>query len=350
MSNRERLDGFRWSAVGSFPPTVGSAGCELDEGRALVGGGNAGGQLLRTTYVFDANTETFLRGPDLLVPRYGHRFLLGRSGRVLAVGGSAKHWIKSPDPPFHRVYEASIPAEYLDPGKAAWEPAESLGIPCLNWCACAHLDEEVVLVAGGLVDERATSRAWVVSLSSLTVIDELEMPRARHNDDAVYLPGPTQVVVAGGEASGRFEVLERARNQWLDTPEFAEHRAEFRLVRANNGEALAIGGGFPPSDVDDVVLRWSGTSWVREPPPALPIGRRATVTEITPGTFLVLGTTGPDQNESTAQVYDDASRVWSPISAPREPRWGHTSIPVGRKRILVFGGADCRTAELGKPD
>jgi hypothetical protein len=348
MSTSAALD-FQWSTVGSFPPTVSSAGCGLGQGRAIVGGGNAGGELLRTTYFFDADTHSFSTGPSLLVPRYGHRFLLGRGDRVVAVGGSGKHWIKTQAPPSEKVYEASLPAEYLDPGDTAWRPADRLNMPCLNWCACTHLDEDVVLVAGGRVDERPTRRAWLISLSSLTVIDQLEMPRARDNDDAVYLPGPGEIILTGGEPSGRFERWERGVGRWSETQEHGDLRAELRLARVNDHEALAIGGGLAEADVDDVVLRWSRGAWVREGAPALPIGRRATVTGIGPASFLVVGTTGADDNASTAQVYEDSSRKWVGVGAPSESRWGHVSLHLGSQRVLVFGGLDCRTAELGRP-
>jgi hypothetical protein len=307
------------------------------------------GELLRTLHLVDPDSGTLSQGPSTREPRYGHKMFSTASGRVVVLGGSGKQTVRGSTPPHWRSYDGRIPVEYLEPGATSWSSVE-LDIPCTNWSAAARIDEDRVLVAGGLVDERPTRRAWLFSLSSLSILHESEMPTARAYDEAVYVPGIEKVFVAGGDiAFGKVETWDVGSRLWLPTTEWADYAVGVRFFVAKPGALLAVGGGLCECDIRDVALRWSNGTWTREEPAGRDVGRNATLTKVAPGVHLAIGSEGED-GASVAKVYETDEGRWRNVTGPREARGNHAAVAVGDGRVVVFGGLDCVAVEVGTPD
>jgi hypothetical protein len=213
-----------------------------------------------------------------------------------------------------------------------------------------QIDDDLVLLAGGLVDEHETCRSWLLSLSSLLVVQEMDMPVARAYGDIVYLSASRQAVLGGAEsAAATTETWDASTRRWLPSTPFREAVAGMRLVLVGRDQVLAVGGALSECDVEDGAFRLSAGVWRPEPRPAVPIGRNFTVTEVETGCLLFVSAGGTG-DASTAQLYDAMNGAWTAVKAPREPRWGHLALPVGQGRVLVVGGLDCTSVELGTPE
>jgi hypothetical protein len=78
----------RWSSAQRWPPAGLPIGAELRDGRVLVAGGAANGQVLRSAEIYDGRSNRWAPAAPMRHARSAASALLLRNGSVLVCGGS----------------------------------------------------------------------------------------------------------------------------------------------------------------------------------------------------------------------------------------------------------------------
>jgi hypothetical protein len=161
------------------------AAARLADGRVLIAGGNQESATLKTTLIYDPQTNNISDGPMLTVPRANAAATLIADGRVLLAGGNnATGFLDS--------------AEVYDPTTNVFSPVGSMTSVRTNAVAAA-LPGGRALVAGGRDDDPILASAEVFNPGansfSAAGIGSMSVPRV----GAVAAPLPDgRVLVAGG--------------------------------------------------------------------------------------------------------------------------------------------------------
>jgi hypothetical protein len=217
----------------------------LLDGRVLVSGGIDYSQrpepIFASAELYDPATGTWTATGSMIGPRFKHRAVLLRDGRVLVAGGTATE--PSRDPPL-------ATAELYDPVSGIWRQTGPMNQAREN-PGIALLRDGRVLVAGGAVGNFGEYR----SLNSAEIYDprtETWTETASMKQDRVQFPvvllADGRVLAIGGVARPRgtallsVEAYDPASGTWSDVAPMAVRRWNHRAVLLPNEEVLVVGG------------------------------------------------------------------------------------------------------------
>lgn len=175
---------------------------------------------------------------------------------------------------------------------------------------------------------------------------------------AVVLPGG-KVLMAGGynteSTMGVFtfassanyladaETYDPATGTWTVTSSMSQTRFAPAMALMGNGKVLVAGGyggGFgqgvfrnSAEIYDPATRRWTPTTSMRD------CRLQATTTVLNSGKILVVGGTGcTGGSQNTAEIYDPATASWSVTANMANPRAAHSATLLADGRVLVVGG------------
>ncbi|WP_369174524.1 Kelch repeat-containing protein [Streptomyces sp. R28] len=307
-----------WTTVGPLPsprqwPSSQESAVLLDDGTALA----AGGAVVRGTgtgecLLFDPKSRSWQPTAGMAQPRLLHSLTKLEDGKVLAVGGMPQ----TDSLPF--TYLAT--AELYDPARKTWTSAGKLAIPRALHTATL-LPGGKVLVAGGTGDQT---------------------PGVRRNlrSAEVYDPGS---------------------RTWTEVEPMTDARSDHRAVRLTDGRVLLV-GGYAGADLylhvpqsfcelyDPVTGSWAPTGSLR-----LPRGGHQ-ATPLVDGTVLVTGGFAVTMRRARmysahslwqTELYNPGSGLWTPSGNMPTGRSGHRAVPLRSGRVLVLGGTDAATSDVG---
>lgn len=175
-----------WRPVALLPaPRAAHAAAKVGDSVVLAGGFTLGNALLADVDVFDLDTGTWSRGPDLPTPR-DHLGAAELAGFVYAVGGE------------EGGHDANVAAVHRwDPTAPAWEEAPALPRP-RGSLAVTVLDGRIV-AAGGQDLERTFDDADAFDGNATAWVPLPAMPTARHGFGLAAWGGRAYALLGGPE-------------------------------------------------------------------------------------------------------------------------------------------------------
>jgi hypothetical protein len=203
------------------------------------------------------------------------------------------------------------------------------------------LDDGRVLVAGGF---NSTTELYDPATKSWSTTGNNLGPHRYHTTTKLK---DGRVLIAGGGVSyyGDFtaELYVPALGTWEPAGNLNAQRYYHAAVLLPDGKVLVAGGSSGEDAVgalvsaelyDPATRTWSPTG-------GLNVARRDhTMTLLPNGKVLVVG--GNDANDgllSSAELYDPATGTWSLVTGMGTPRASHTATPLGNGKVLVAGGS-----------
>lgn len=346
-----------WAPVGDAPvpaqyPGTGEGPVLLADGRVLLaGGGDPHSGSLGGAAVLDLATGTWTATAPLTETRRLHTMTRLANGRILAAAGAAGA--------FRYPVPGLTSAELYDPVRGTWTPTGSLGEARSGHSATLLADGRVLVAGGDAIRSPQTGgtlrSAELYDPKTGTWTATGSMTDARWAHEAVLL-GDGRVLVVGGEASGVTsclafcEVYDPATGAWTPTGSLATPRSVHQATRLADGSVL-VTGGLNQGMVNGWVLdthshrtteRYdpgTGTWSPAEPMPAPRSFHRAVA--LASGKVLVFGGTDSatlDIGYRNATLYDPLARRWTPAGGLGTGRWGFGATPLADGRILAVGG------------
>ena len=273
-------------------------------------------------------------------PPGGHSLTLLPDGRVLVLVGSTYS-----DYTFH--------AQIYDPASGAWSPA---AIPGMGGQEATLLPNGKVLLTG-IVCGTSTNQLYdPLSNTTSTAANMLDMNRCGFTATALRTG---KVLAVGGGCTGpgsegelpserSAEVYDSARNTWTPAARTAEPRSDHQAVLLADGRILVVGGRADSATGYGPLVR--RTSELYDPTTnSWSLAGILTMTDRSSGLYALLplgdGTVlragGADDGLPTAsaEIFDPATRSWSPTSPMTEPRAGGNAVLLADGTALVVGGS-----------
>ncbi|WP_181791422.1 Kelch repeat-containing protein [Streptomyces phytophilus] len=351
-----------WSAAGKLPGTTywagaGAGAVTLADGTVLMAGGEERARNAQdTAALFDPATKEWQPTSALSVSRRLHTLTKLNDGRVLAAGGLSG--------PYGGVSQAGVSsAEVYDPTTRGWTATGAMHESRFAHSATLLADGRV-LVSGGIAPRSALSQR---ALASAEIYDPASgewtptaepMNDARAGHPAVLLRNGT-VLAAGGMAPiGRglyagqsfCEVYDPAAGTWTPTGDLGSVRKSHQATLLRDGTVLVTGGDSPGLQDDWTYNPYSQWTAERYDPArgvwtaaeGMSTGRshhRAVL--LRSGRVLVIGGTDDstfDVGYQNAEVYDPATRGWTPTTGMVEGRWAFAAAELADGAVLVAGG------------
>ncbi len=283
--------------------------------RVLVTGGTgADGAPLASAELYDPDTGSWTRTGSLSTARVGHSATVLQDGRVLAAGGTG-------------AGEARLASsELFDPSTGSWSATGALHTARSSHTATMLLTGKV-LVAGGLGPTGAplpTAELYEPPLGERwTGVQPLAEARSAHT--ATLLPNG-EVLVAGGQTSfdtfrsfgpnccnvvplASAEVFRAASGTWAQTGRLGRARS-FHTATLLTGSSAECGQNCGK------VLVVGGFGAIEQP-----------------------ALTGNAESLASAELYDPATRSWSPAGSMTDRRAWHTATLLPNGKVLVAGGS-----------
>lgn len=341
----------------------------LADGRVLVvGGSDPDGNPATSAELYDPVARVERATAEMAVGRSTHTATLLADGRVLVVGGTNSQ-------------TGADFAEIYDPVDGVWAPAADGFTTVRNGFTATLLDNGKVLVVGG-----ATTDGGVVVAStqlydpatgtwsgcsppatpSASCPGDLVAPRRQHT--ATRLSNGKVLVVAGKNPSNQTikstELYDPATGTWSSCSDatasatcpgpLAIQRFVAQSVTLSDGKALVIAGqqfnGVRIASVeeyDPATGRWGPTGFLASPRALF----QATV--LADGNVMATGGIGPDSGGTpvaSAEIYDRATRRWTPTDFQIVPRFNHGAALLADGRVLVAGGFDGNAVPIGQSE
>ncbi|MGN6672160.1 MAG: Kelch repeat-containing protein, partial [Thermomicrobiales bacterium] len=234
-------------------------------------------------------------------------------GQVLVVGGET-----SQDGAAHTLASAEI----YDPGTNRWRMAAPPALGRSHHTATLLPNGQVLVVGGDTTDAAGTdaitptAELYDPASNSWTPAGALAVPRGDHT--ATMLPNG-QVLITGGETqagggdtalTSAAEVFDAASRTWTATGALTTGRARHTATLLPDGRVLVVGGETPDSRGDRVTFIAAGAS-----------------------RHLAMAAS------SSAEIYDPATRTWTPAASLTTPRFGQTAMLLTDGSVLVVGGS-----------
>ena len=330
------------------PTTVARGGASatlLQDGRVLVAGGEEAGPAA-TAELYHAAKDTWTAAASLTVWRSGHTATLLPDGGVLVTGGFGNEPM---DPP------SLASAEVYSPDQDAWTLVGSMAA-ARNGHTATLLSGGRVLVAGGR-DHAATGK----SVSAAEVFDPAigqwtatgAMPTARSGHTATRLDDGRVLVTGGSEdylsgvAVNTAEIYDPATSAWKTVEALAQARHLHAAVVLDDGSGRVLVVGGVDKNPQSVVL---STAEIYDPRTdrwtlASPMSRERyahTATSLQDGSGRVLvagGRASGNGAQSSAEIYDPRTDLWSPAGDMIAVRAGHRATMLASNRgVLMTGG------------
>ena len=194
----------QWSSAGSMSqPRQGHSLVALDNGSALVAGGDAGDDPFQSVEIYDPSAGTWSNAADMADARERFAAIVLQDGKVLVVGGGGTDG-----------HLAST--ELYDPGSGAWSSAAEMSTPRLKPSAVV-LQDGKVLVVGGLGAGQFLATAEVYDPATDTWSDAGSMETGRGFHTATLIDDGRVVVTGGFGFSGptnSTEIYDPESNTW----------------------------------------------------------------------------------------------------------------------------------------
>ena len=310
--------GARWATTGALTTArAGQTATLLSDGRVLVAGGetNQGGadRSLASAELYDPATETWNLVASMNLARWGHTATLLPNGQVLVVGGET-----SQNGSAHTLASAEI----YDPGTNRWRMVAPPALGRSHHTATLLPNGQVLVVGGDTTDAAGTdaitptAELYDSASNSWTPVGALAVPRGDHT--ATMLPNG-QVLITGGETqagggdtalTSSAEVFDAASRTWTATGTLTTGRAHHTATLLPDGRVLVVGGETPDSRGDRVIFIAAGAA-----------------------RHLAMAAS------SSAEIYDPATRTWTPVASLTTPRFAQTATLLTDGSVLVVGGS-----------
>ncbi|MEO7433049.1 MAG: Ig-like domain repeat protein [Dokdonella sp.] len=297
----------------------------LPSGKVLVVGGigNFNPIHLKTTELYDPDSNSWSDAAPMTSGRYSHTAVLLPSGKVLIVGG----------------YNGGI----FQVGAMLYDPASN------SWSIAGN-----VTSVGGVYTATLLSsgRVFVVGRGSDDVRDEIYDPETGTWTFLGTVPGSVGVgnsfLLPSGRVlsigSSKTGVYDPALNSWAISATRSETIDNFSASMLQSGDVLVAGGndsaGFVTHSV--ALFQPDADAWVQ----ADGLGTHRslfTATTLASGKVIAIGGYDPDQTWGrlkSAEQYDAQTGLWVPAGAMATERLRHTATLLTSGKILVTGGSD----------
>ena len=348
--------GNRVEALAMTTPRANAAAIRLRDGRVLICGGTATGQVggvLSSAELFDPAAQSFTPTGSMTVARAGQTITMLRDGRVLLTGGVQNAGFRS---------ELSS-AEIYDPAAGTFSATGSMTVPREGHTATILRDGRVLVAGGSDNGIHTLDSAEIYDPSSGTFYrtGHLHQPRVAH---VAALLGSGQVLIAGGgrggmpggyisydtaelydPASGRFSAI---------FPHMKSDRVGAAAVKLNDGRVLIVGGksgrmmtsrlrniaSLTPLNTAEVYDPEAG-AFIRTGDMSAP-HYLATATLLDNGNVLVVGgwtIRGPlVVGMRDAEVYMAETNAFSHVGQTNVARLTNTATLLNDGEVLIAGG------------
>lgn len=304
----------------------------LLSGEVLVTGGCTAGcdASLRSTELFNPETQAFQPAASMAIPRDSHVAVRLNDGRVLVAGGWSER-------------RATNSAEIYDPGHNRFL---ATGRMILARAApeATRLSDGRVLITGGLNSElapQASSELFDPASSSFSSVGSMSVARVGHV--AVLLANGKVLVIGGrqvrrGEIQRTAEIFDPSTGQFERTGDMSSPRHKHAAVLLSDDRVLVIGG----SDERDERGRYRTTEiydpktgrFTDGPSMQWPRFKIPDAVAVLPsGAVLVAG--GAKQLE----FYDPGSNSFVPVQGElNDPREFATASLLPNGEVVILGG------------
>ena len=330
----------------------------LQDGRVLVVGGmDEGFNPLRSTEVFEPETNLWSEAGEMREARTEHSATLLKDGRVMVTGG------------MNEKLQLIGSTEIFDPKTGKWSVHESMRTIRRGHFTLSLPDGRVAVVGGvgqtlgglGIL----ANIAAVGALLSTEIYDPNTDTWSRADDmleghsggHAVVLKDG-RVLIAGGhnqsEGLAASEIFDPSSNEWMRTSSmvrktFANTASVLQdgtvLFTGGFGMSRSKGGITPGSEVFD-----PKTNEWRKAPDTVHGRMGHTNTLLPDGRVITIGGSTASGPVNSVEYMEPETWLWSEISPMSVERSQHTATLLNDGRILVAGGSIEKTAELYDPD
>jgi N-acetylneuraminic acid mutarotase len=237
-----------------------------------------------------------------------------------------------------------------------WQPVAAMTTPRIGGLTATPLSNGLVLVAGGIVENRgaadprelygptATAELYDPASGAWRATGSMATPRAFHT--ASLLRDGTVLVLGGGAEMGGHtglrsaEIYDPATGSWRPAPHLREARWFHTATTLPDGRVLVAGGGTDSAERYDPAT----ASWQQAGTMSRPRAMHA-ATLLHDGTVLALGgraseTSARGTDPATAERYDPATNSWRPAGTlPAAFTGGFSATTLLDGTVLVAGGA-----------
>jgi Kelch motif len=319
-------DSGTWAATAPLTPPVDiPTPVTLPDGKVLVAGGHDTDRDGDRAALYDPATGTWTATGTMGTPRLEHLVVPLLDGRVLVVGGG-----------FDDQEDTS--AEVYDPDTGTWAATGSMLKTHTRFPATVLDDGRV------LVGDADGAELYDPDTGTWTIAEKMVMPTA---GSATLLADGT-VLVAGSEGSAELYIpagvapppalaATPPAGAWIPTGTMGTPRSGHTTVRLLDGRVLVAGGGPDENDTsaelyDPDTGTWSATGSMAKPPRCFP------ATLLRDGKVLVGVQEPGDDGETGAEVYDPATGTWTAtgkMAIRRDCSLSPTLLRDGR--VLVAG-------------
>jgi hypothetical protein len=317
--------GQRVESLAMTSPRADAASIRLGDGRVLICGGTATGNVggvLSSAELYNPASRRFTPTGSMTVARQGHTITMLHDGRVLIAGGARNVGFRS----------ELASAEIYDASAGTFTATGSMSVPREGHTATALRDGRVLIVGGSDNGTHTLDSAEIYDPASGTFshAGHLNQPRDAHTATLLH---SGKVLIAGGgrgDMPGGYISYNTAEMYDPDAQRFAPMLARMKFdrvgaaaVRLNDGRVLIVGGK-------------SGRLLMAAPHPSL-----ASLTPLT-----------------TAEIYDPESGSFIRTGDMSAPHYLPTATIFGNGQVLVVGGwlmqgflvVGMRDADLYQPE
>jgi len=350
--------GSRVEALAMTSPRANAAAIRLRDGRVLICGGTATGEVggvLSSAELYDPAARRFTPTGAMTVARAGQTITMLRDGRVLLTGGVQNAGFRS----------QLASAEIYDPSGGTFSATGSMATPREGHTATALRDGRVLIVGGSGNGVRTLDSAEVYDPSSgnFSAAGHLNQPRVAH---VAALLGSGKVLIAGGGRGGMpggYISYDTAEMYDPATGSFTAMRAHMTSDRVGaaaakltDGRVLIVGGksgrvvtsrhpnlfSLTPLNTAEVFDPESGT-FIRTGDMSA-VHYLPTATTLDNGQVLVVGgwtIRGPlVVGMREAEIYRPETNQFAHVGRTNVARLTNTATLMNDGEVLIAGGVD----------
>jgi len=275
-----------------------------------------------------------------------HTATLLQDGRVLVAGDTGV---------------AELNAEIYDPATGAWTLTSPMSKDRPHNVAVLLADGRVLVLGGEVAPW--TPRNWFNYDGTAEVFDPranswkatTSLPKLRAGFTATALPTGEVLVVGGYDDTDNSlataELYDPATEQWRSAAQMRIARFWHAATSLPDGNVLITGGWYDDMYQEQVmeteIYDWKSGSWIDA---GMITGRAGhTATRLDDGRVIVAGGYTSDIHIGgfrlfwtldTAEMFDPATRSWSPAGSIGTPRFGHLAAPLSTGGALMVQGTE----------